>query len=192
MKNLKENNSQVSKGNDYMPDMNISHSINSENLPFQEGVSSHEQAPETDWTTSVSIPIDEILTAFEVMGTKGKSVASSIYSNRVFHVVDTSEELMKMGFWGTEFTIKYGTLSRHFKQDEDHTLTESEWRRLPSALYDPNIKIEPYNSQYRIWTNLFRKNKQLVVAVSVKKDRNGQYHNVIKSLFFKKKSLFFI
>lgn len=175
-----------------MPDMNISHSINPEDLSFQARVSSHEQVQKTKWTTSVSRPFDELLAAYEVMKTKGKSVASSIYSNRVFHVVNTSEELMKWGLLGIQFTIKYGTLSRHFQQDEDHTLTESEWRLLPSALSDSNIKVLPYKSQFRIWTNLPRKNKQLVVAVSVIKDRNGNYHNVIKTLFFKKKSRCFM
>ncbi len=188
MKNLNEFNSQGSKVSDYMPNMISSHSINSEDLSFPGRVSSHDQEQAFDWTTSVSDPINEILAVCKVMETKGKSVASSIYSRRVFSIVDTSEELMNLGFSGMQFTIKYGTLSRHFKQDKDHTLTESEWRLLPSALYDPHIKILPYKDQYRIWTNLSRKNKQLVVGVSVKKDRNGHYHNVINSLFFKKKS----
>lgn len=189
MKNLKENNYQVSKGNDYMPDMNISHSINSEDLSFQEGVSSHEQVQKTKWTTSVSSPIDEILAAFEIMETRGKSVARSIYSNRVFHVVNTSEELKNLGLKGTTFTIKYTTISRHFKKDRYHLLRESEWRLLPIALSKPDIIVLPYGdkckNQYRLKTDIIRENKFLVVGISVKKGRHGAYFNDIKTLFFK-------
>lgn len=188
MKNLTEYNSHLSKGDNHMSDMDTTHSINSEDLSFQKRVLSHEQEQVFNWTTSVSDSIDEILAACEVMGTKGKTVASSIYSNRVFSIADTSEELKNKGLKGTTFTIKYTTISRHFKKDRYHLLRESEWRLLPIALSKADLIVLPYRDKskngYRIRTDIIRDNKVLIVGVSVKKGRHGAYFNDVKTLFF--------
>ena len=169
--------------NDYSLSSNVTNNSSSELIAIPESII------ETNWTSSSSSPIDDIISVYRVLESEGKYVAQSLFSNRVFTVVETSVGLMAMGLKGTLFTIKYSTISRHFKKDINHNLTEAELRLLPSSLQDPTIRVTPYpckrKNQYRVQTNLQRNSQKLVVGVSVNNVGYRMFQNEIKTFFFR-------
>ena len=187
MKDFPEFISQLTEGNNDFSDKNVSHSLNSSVFSYKERVASNERVPETKWTTAVSSPIDELISVYKVLGTDGKTVSHNLYANRVFTVAYTNEELLNQGLLGEQFTIKYGTISRHYNKDKEHILKESEWKLLSSALQSSNLEIHKYKDKdtYRIYTNIFRGDKTLIVGVSVKHGCHGERYNDIQTLFYK-------
>lgn len=187
MKDLTEYIFQLTEGNNDFSDKSYSHYLDSTDPSFRESVTTNERVLETKWTTSSSRTFDELLLVIRMLGTGMKTVAHSYYARSVFTVADTSKELLDEGLLGEQFTIKYGTISRHNNKDKDHFLTEYEWGLLPSVLKSHSLKVYKYKGEdtFRIYTNIFRGKKTLVVGVSVKHSIHGKKYNVIKTLFFK-------
>jgi hypothetical protein len=116
------------------------------------------------------------------------------YQMRYFDIATTASFYKKIGIQGERFTIKYGTISAHFKKDKDHTMTKDAWYAIPKALNEP-IFVTKYGdkaNKYRIYTSIQIGERYVIVGVDVIKSNQGKDKpmieiNSIKTIFAAKR-----
>lgn len=98
------------------------------------------------------------------------------YSRQYFDVAVSPDFYKAIGVSGDKFTVKYGTISSHFKKDADHTMTKEAWYNLPQALAHPMFvtKYGDKSNKYRIYTSIKIGNRYVIVGVDVIKSNQGK------------------
>ena len=106
-------------------------------------------------------------------GTEG---VTEKYSRKYFDVAATPDFYKAIGIIGDKFTVKYGTISSHFKKDTDHTMTKEAWDNLPQALAHPMFVTQygERSNKYRIYTSIKIGNRYVIVGVDVIKSNQGK------------------
>lgn len=115
---------------------------------------SEEVTPKANDTENVENPT--LLDVVRILYSKGKDVASKLFSMKFFDVAKTPDFMQDLGLRGEKFTFKYGVISRHFCKDGSHDLSERDWKQLPDALQNPFAiaRITDKKDSYRIYTTL--------------------------------------
>ena len=97
------------------------------------------------------------------------------------------------GLTGNSFTISYGTISRHFRKDPDHSLNMDIWKRLPEAIVNPFAITEYYQEKehkqkrgYRLYTSILVNDGFVVAGIDVKIAGRDLLVNSISTVFAKK------
>ncbi len=123
---------------------------------------------------------------------EGREVASKVYSQQYFFVAKTPDFMKKYGLDGESFTVSYGTISRHFGKDPDHSLTIETWAQLPAAITIPFAITEYYEDKkrtrkrgYRLYTQIQFGSGYVVVGVDVKLAGRDLIVNSISTVFGK-------
>lgn len=62
-----------------------------------------------------------LLDVVRILYSKGKKVASKLFSIKFFDVAQTPKFMQELGLHGDKFTIKYGVFARHIGKDSSHT-----------------------------------------------------------------------
>lgn len=153
--------------------------------------SSEEQAPDAVSGDAGSGEVREnfspsLLDVVKTLYTKGKDVASKLFSMKFFEVGNTPKFMQDLGLRGDKFTIKYGVIARHIGKDNSHTLTESDWEQLPNALQSPFAiaKLTDKKNAYRLYTTLqTQRGEFVVVGVDVKNAGKEIEVNSISTMF---------
>lgn len=106
----------------------------------------------------------------------GAEGISEKYQMRYFDVAVTPDFYKAIGISGDKFTVKYGTISSHFKKDADHTMTREAWNNLPQALAHPMFVTQygDKSNKYRIYTSIKVGNRYVIVGVDVIKSNQGK------------------
>ena len=106
-------------------------------------------------------------------GTEG---VTEKYSRKYFDVATTPDFYKAIGINGDKFTVKYGTISSHFKKDTDHTMTKEAWDNLPQALAHPMFVTQygERSNKFRIYTSIKIGNRYVIVGVDVIKSNQGK------------------
>ena len=101
---------------------------------------------------------------------------SEKYSRQYFDVAITPDFYKAIGISGDKFTVKYGTISSHFKKDTDHTMTKEAWYNLPQALARPMFVTQygDKSNKFRIYTSIKIGNRYVIVGVDVIKSNQGK------------------
>ena len=133
--------------------------------------------------------IDVIIT----LSAEGREVASRLYSQQYFFVAETPKFMKDFGLTGDSFTIAYGTISRHFGKDPDHSLNIDVWKRLPEAIVNPFAITEYYKEKehqqkrgYRLYTSISVNEGFVVAGIDVKVAGRNLMVNSISTVFAKK------
>ena len=129
---------------------------------------------------------NSLLDVVKTLFTKGKQIASQMFSQSFFDVVETPEFMKQYGLTGDKFTVRYGVIARHFGKDGSHDLSEKDWNLLPSALQNPFAitKIKGEDKAFRIYTSLqTSEGEYVVVGVDVKNAGRDLEVNAISTLF---------
>lgn len=127
-----------------------------------------------------------LLDVVKTLYTKGKDVASKLFSMKFFEVGNTPKFMQDLGLRGDKFTIKYGVIARHIGKDNSHALTESDWEQLPNALQSPFAiaKLTDKENAYRLYTTLqTQRGEFVVVGVDVKNAGKEIEVNSISTVF---------
>lgn len=127
-----------------------------------------------------------LLDVVKTLYTRGKEVASKLFSMKFFEVGTTPKFMQDLGLRGDKFTIKYGVIARHIGKDSSHTLTESDWGQLPNALQSPFAiaKLTDKEDAYRLYTTLQTQSGEfVVVGVDVKNAGREIEVNSISTVF---------
>ena len=127
-----------------------------------------------------------LLDVVKTLYTRGKEVASKLFSMKFFEVGTTPKFMQDLGLRGDKFTIKYGVIARHIGKDSSHTLTESDWEQLPNALQSPFAiaKLTDKEDAYRLYTTLQTQSGEfVVVGVDVKNAGREIEVNSISTVF---------
>lgn len=127
-----------------------------------------------------------LLDAVRTLYSKGKEVASKLFSMKFFDVAQTPKFMQELGLRGDKFTIKYGVIARHAGKDGSHTLTERDWEQLPQALQNPFAisKLNDKKDAYRIYTSLQTEGGEfVVVGADVKNAGRDIEVNAISTVF---------
>ena len=127
-----------------------------------------------------------LLDVVKTLYSKGKEVASKLFSMKFFDVAQTPKFMQELGLRGDKFTIKYGVIARHIGKDSSHTLTEKDWEQLPQALQNPFAisKITDKKDSYRIYTTLQTESGEyIVVGADVKNAGREIEVNSISTVF---------
>ena len=127
-----------------------------------------------------------LLDVVKILYSKGKEVASKLFSMKFFDVAQTPKFMQELGLRGDKFTIKYGVIARHIGKDSSHTLTEKDWEQLPQALQNPFAisKITDKKESYRIYTTLQTESGEyIVVGADVKNAGREIEVNSISTVF---------
>lgn len=155
-----------------------------------ESVESREVATDSSKGTNEDSRQSEVgstlLDAVKTLYSKGKAVASKLFSMQFFDVAKTPKFMQGYGLTGDKFTIKYGVIARHVGKDGSHTLTESDWEQLPDALQSPFAiaKLTDKENAYRLYTTLQIKSGEfVVVGVDVKNAGRDIEVNAISTAF---------
>ena len=131
--------------------------------------------------------IDVIRTLY----TRGKEVASRLFSMKFFDVATTPKFMKDLGLRGDKFTIRYGVISRHFNKDNEHDLPEEIWEQLPTAIQNPFAITRYFTDEnrkqqkgYRLYTTLQLGNgSYVVVSAEVKNAGRDLEVNAINTVF---------
>ena len=137
------------------------------------------EAEEVDDTPSL---LDVVRTLYS----KGKDVASRLFSMKFFDVAQTPKFMQELGLRGDKFTIKYGVIARHLGKDSSHTLTERDWEQLPQALQNPFAisKLTDKTDSYRIYTTLQTESGEFVVVGADVKNAGREIEvNAVSTVF---------
>ena len=127
-----------------------------------------------------------LIDVVKTLYTKGKDVASKLFSMKFFDVAETPKFMQDLGLRGKKFTIKYGVISRHFGKDGSHDLSERDWEQLPDALQNPFAiaRLTDKTDSYRIYTTLQTEGGEyVVVGVDVKNADRDIEVNAISTAF---------
>lgn len=127
-----------------------------------------------------------LLDVVNTLYTRGKEVASKLFSMKFFEVGTTPKFMQDLGLRGDKFTIRYGVIARHIGKDSSHTLTESDWEQLPNALQSPFAiaKLTDKEDAYRLYTTLQTQSGEfVVVGVDVKNAGREIEVNSISTVF---------
>lgn len=126
------------------------------------------------------------------LSTEGKEVASKLYSQQYFFMAETPKFMKEFGLSGDSFTIAYGTISRHFGKDPDHSLNIDIWKRLPEAIVNPFAITEYYKEKehkqkrgYRLYTSISLNDGFVVAGIDVKIAGRNLLINSISTVFAK-------
>ncbi len=142
---------------------------------------------ETSIGNGQSTFIDVIRTLY----TRGKEVASRLFSMKFFDVATTPKFMKDLGLRGDKFTIRYGVISRHFNKDNEHDLSEEIWEQLPTAIQNPFAITRYFTDEnrkqqkgYRLYTTLQLGNgSYVVVSAEVKNAGRDLEVNAINTVF---------
>lgn len=106
---------------------------------------------------------------------------------------ETPDFMKVFGLTGDSFTISYGTISRHFGKDPDHSLSIDIWKQLPEAIVNPFAITEYFKEKerkqkrgYRIYTSISVNNGFVVVGIDIKIAGRNLLVNSISTVFAKK------
>ena len=132
-----------------------------------------------------------LLDVVRVLYSKGKEVASKLFSMKFFDVAKTPKFMQELGLRGDKFTIRYGVISRHFGKDKEHTFSEEIWEQIPKALREPFAITRYYEDEnkekqkgYRLYTTLQLTNgAYVVVSAEVKSSGRNIEVNAINTIF---------
>jgi len=145
---------------------------------------SEEVGPQANDTENVENPT--LLDVVRTLYSKGKDVASKLFSMKFFDVAKTPDFMQDLGLRGEKFTIKYGVISRHFGKDGSHNLSERDWKQLPDALQNPFAiaRLTDREDSYRIYTTLQTESGEyIVVGADVKNAGRDIEVNAISTAF---------
>lgn len=127
------------------------------------------------------------------LSTEGREAASKSFSQQYFFVAKTPQAMKDFGLTGDSFTISYGTISRHFGKDPDHSLNMDIWKRLPEAIVNPFAITEYYKEKdhkqkrgYRLYTSISVNDAFVVAGIDVKISGRNLVVNSISTVFAKK------
>ena len=127
------------------------------------------------------------------LSTEGREAASKLFSQQYFFVAETPKFMKEFGLTGDSFTISYGTISRHFGKDPDHSLNMDIWKRLPEAIVNPFAITEYYKEKehrqkrgYRLYTSISANDGFVVAGIDVKIAGHNLLVNSISTVFAKK------
>ena len=151
--------------------------------PFSEYSSVNKTAGQNEVRGNLS---PSLLDVVNTLYTRGKEVASKLFSMKFFEVGTTPKFMQDLGLRGDKFTIRYGVIARHIGKDSSHTLTESDWEQLPNALQSPFAiaKLTDKEDAYRLYTTLQTQSGEfVVVGVDVKNAGREIEVNSISTVF---------
>ena len=107
-------------------------------------------------------------------------------------MAETPKFMKEFGLSGDSFTIAYGTISRHFGKDPDHSLNIDIWKRLPEAIVNPFAITEYYKEKehkqkrgYRLYTSISLNDGFVVAGIDVKIAGRNLLINSISTVFAK-------
>ena len=127
-----------------------------------------------------------LLDVVRTLYSKGKEVASKLFSMKFFDVAQTPKFMQKLGLRGDKFTIKYGVIARHLGKDGSHDLSERDWAQLPQALQNPFAisKLTDKTDSYRIYTTLQTESGEFVVVGADVKNAGREIEvNAVSTVF---------
>ena len=127
-----------------------------------------------------------LLDVVHTLYSKGKEVASKLFSMHFFDVAPTPKFMQERGLRGDKFTIRYGVIARHLGKDGSHDLSEKDWEQLPQALQNPFAisKLTDKDNSYRIYTTLQTESGEfVVVGVDVKNAGREIEVNAVSTVF---------
>ena len=111
-----------------------------------------------------------------------------VLESKYFKIAETPESLKKQGLTGDYFTIRYGVITRHLSKNNEHNLTVNEWNELCENIKSP-IKIIKYKNNeksFRLFTNINKNGKVVIVGVDVKNVGKNIEVNSIQTVFKQK------
>ena len=122
-----------------------------------------------------------LISAVRTLEKEGKQSAARKYQRSFFDVSKTPAFMKDLGLLGEKFTIPYGFISLHFGKDEDHVLSEEEWRSLSEAVQTPFAITKYYTDRsrqcqrgYRIYTSIQKRDGYIVLGVDLKRINQGK------------------
>ncbi len=127
-----------------------------------------------------------LLDVVKTLYSKGKEVASRLFSMKFFDVAKTPGFMQELGLRGDKFTIKYGVIARHLGKDGSHDLSEKDWEQLPQALQNPFAisKLTDKKDSYRIYTTLQTESGEFVVVGADVKNAGREIEvNAVSTVF---------
>ena len=141
--------------------------------------------------TSVGNGQSTFIDVIRTLYTRGKEVASRLFSMKFFDVATTPKFMKDLGLRGDKFTIRYGVISRHFNKDNEHDLPEEIWEQLPTAIQNPFAITRYFTDEnrkqqkgYRLYTTLQLGNgSYVVVSAEVKNAGRDLEVNAINTVF---------
>ena len=127
-----------------------------------------------------------LLDVVRTLYSKGKEVASKLFSMKFFDVTQTPKFMQELGLRGDKFTIKYGVIARHLGKDGSHDLSERDWEQLPQALQNPFAisKLTDKKDSYRIYTTLQTESGEFVIVGADVKNAGREIEvNAVSTVF---------
>lgn len=144
-----------------------------------------------DVPTVEEVTKPSLMDVVKTLYTRGKEVASKLFSQTFFNVAQTPQYIKDLGLNGDRFTIRYGVIARHFGKDAEHTFSPQIWEQLPEALQHPFAITKYYKDEnkqqqkgYRLYTTLRLDNgSYIVVGAEVKNSGRDIEVNSINTIF---------
>lgn len=183
-------------GNEVLPEQGIGNAGGSEGGTEQEtevpaGVQGTVEDGAISEETSIGNGQSTFIDVIRTLYTRGKEVASRLFSMKFFDVATTPKFMKDLGLRGDKFTIRYGVISRHFNKDNEHDLSEEIWEQLPTAIQNPFAITRYFTDEnrkqqkgYRLYTTLQLGNgSYVVVSAEVKNAGRDLEVNAINTVF---------